>query len=98
MSGRVRFHAEAENEILQAVTWYEDRNAGLGAEFLRSLEAVVAAIQRHPLAYPVVHRSARRAVMRKFPFTVIYGASGDDIQIFACVHGRRDAKRWQDRM
>jgi plasmid stabilization system protein ParE len=61
------------------------------------LDASLAAIQRHPLAYPIVFGRLRRAVLRRFPYSVIYDLSGDEILIVACIHGRRDPKRWQDR-
>jgi plasmid stabilization system protein ParE len=97
MSPRFRFRPEAAAELLEAVDWYQARGAGLGAEFLRSLDAALAAIQRNPLAYPVVSGGARRAMMRRFPYSVIYEPSGDEILIVACIHGRRDPQRWQKR-
>jgi len=97
MSSTVRFRPEAMAELFEAVDWYESRALGLGTEFLRSLDASLAAIQRHPLAYPIVFGRLRRAVLRRFPYSVIYDLSGDEILIVACIHGRRDPKRWQDR-
>jgi len=97
MSSTVRFRPEAMAELFEAVDWYESRALGLGTEFLRSLDASLAAIQRRPLAYPIVFGRLRRAVLRRFPYSVIYDLSGDEILIVACIHGRRDPKRWQDR-
>jgi len=56
-----------------------------------------AADQRNPLTYPVVFGSARRATLRRFPYSVIYEPSEDEILIVACIHGRRDPQRWQTR-
>ena len=97
MSARFRFRPEVATELLEAVDWYQARAPGLGAEFLRSLDAALAAIQRNPLAYPVVFGNARRAVLRRFPYSVIYEPSRDEILIVACIHGRRDPRRWQER-
>jgi len=97
MSRRVRYRPEAATELLEAVDWYEARSPGLGAEFLRSLDGVLATVQRHPLGYPLVFGNARRAMMRRFPYSVIYEPSGDEILIVACIHGRRDPQRWQKR-
>jgi hypothetical protein len=74
------------------------RHAVLGwAEFLRSLDAALARVEREPLRQAVVHASARRALLRRFPYSLIYETSPDEILIVACIHGRRDPKRWQER-
>jgi plasmid stabilization system protein ParE len=73
-------------------------HAGLGAEFLRALEAAISAIRRRPTSYPEVFGASRRAVLRRFPYSLIYIESGDDILIVACIHGRRDPRRWQKRL
>jgi len=48
--------------------------------------------------YPIVFSNARRAVLRRFPYSLIYVESGDDILVVACFHGRRNPRRWQDRL
>jgi hypothetical protein len=52
-------------EMLQAHDWYEQREAGLGDEFLRCVDACIALLQRNPEAYPVVHKQVRMALNRK---------------------------------
>lgn len=42
MTRRLIFRPEAETELTEAVDWYEARSLGLGAEFLRALDAVIA--------------------------------------------------------
>ena len=95
---RLVLRPEAEAELEEAVDWYEARGKGLGADLLRSVDAVVAAIQRNPEMYPVVRQTARRAVLRRFPYFLIYTVSNDEIVIFACMHGRRNPPRWQERL
>jgi hypothetical protein len=46
---RLVFRPEAETEIVAATDWYESRSAGLAAEFIRAVDAVLAGIQRNPL-------------------------------------------------
>ncbi|MEX5212848.1 MAG: type II toxin-antitoxin system RelE/ParE family toxin [Nitrospiraceae bacterium] len=98
MTRRIVFRPEAETELAEAVDWYEARSQGLGAEFLRSLDAVLAQVQRHPTLYPVVFGTARRAVLRRFPYSLIYVLRDDELLIAACIHSRRDPKRWQERI
>jgi plasmid stabilization system protein ParE len=96
MSRRVVFLAEAE--IAEAVDWHETRGKGLGADFMRSLEATVAAIQRVPTQYQIVKGQARRAVLRRFPYSVAYTASEHEIIVLACFHGRRDPRKLMERL
>jgi hypothetical protein len=72
MIPHVRFRAEAEAELDDAVAWYEAQMQGLGAEFLRALEAIIALIWRNPDLFPLTFRSARRATLRRFPYSLIY--------------------------
>lgn len=92
------FRPEAEAELAEAVGWYEARGRGLGGEFLRSLDAALSTLQRHPALYPIVFGQARRAVLRRFPYSLIYVIHDSDIVIAACIHGSRDPRRWQQRL
>ena len=49
----------AEAEIAEAFRWYEDKDAGLGSEFMRALDATLSAIQRAPTGYAVLHETSR---------------------------------------
>jgi putative addiction module component (TIGR02574 family) len=44
----------AEADLSDVFAWYEERLPGLGAVFLRSLDACLARIERHPEAQPRV--------------------------------------------
>lgn len=62
----------AQADITDAVRWYEQQDKGLGAEFLRALDACFALIQRSPEAHAHVHPRVRRALLRRFPYGVFY--------------------------
>lgn len=104
MKWRLLVRPEAEAEILAAHDWYQLRAHGLGAEFLRALEAVFAAIERDPQSYAVVHGEARRALLRRFPYAIFFivekkeidsGEAVEKITVLACFHTRRDLQTWQ---
>ena len=88
---------EAEAEITEAFRWYEDKNEGLGSEFMRALEASLSSIQRNPTAYAIVYKQMRRALLRRFPYSVIYLFDSSKIIVLACFHASRDPKQWRDR-
>ncbi len=91
--------AAAEAETASAHDWYEAQSVGLGAEFLRAVEAVLASIQRTPTLYPVVRGRTRRALLRRFPYGVFFydREEGHEVVVVAVVHGRRHPQVWQSR-
>lgn len=98
MSLPVLFRDEAEADMAQAALWYERRCLGLGAEFVRSVDACLARIARHPTLFPVVHRGARMALPRRFPYLIIYRVFPDFVSIVAIMHGKRHPRRWIARL
>ena len=87
----------AEADIAQAARWYEQRSPGLGSEFLRAVEVTLAEIVRMPARYPLVRGNARRALLRRFPYIVVFVATPDFVSVIACLHARRDPRHWQER-
>lgn len=94
---RVRFVPEAEADLLDAYQWYEARAGGLASEFLRSLDACLAVVARHPDAFPIVHRGLRRALLRRFPYGLYYLVDGETLVVLACLHAARDPRAWKRR-
>jgi len=87
----------AEQDMADAALWYESRSTGLGAEFLGSVNDSLSEIQRMPESFPVVHLTARRALMRSFPCAVYFVIGAEAVHVIACMHVRREPRRWQGR-
>lgn len=98
MTPQLIIRSAAEADISDAALWYEGRSLGLGAEFLRSVDAALAEIRRTPERFPQVHHDVRRALVRRFPYALFYVASAEAIQVVACLHVKRDPQWWQDRV
>lgn len=89
---------EAEQDITEAYAWYERRRAGLGEEFLSSVDACMESIRRQPEMYPVVHENYRRSLTRRFPYAVFYESAGSVVTIYAVFHTSRDPGKWRQRL
>jgi len=107
-SGSVRDAAEALNlpvivreaaldDIREAVVWDERQSPGLGGEFVRCLDVCLSLIGRNPGIFEVVHRQARMALVRRFPYLVIYRITPDFISVIAVMQGSRQPRRWKGR-
>lgn len=97
MTAEIRLRPEAERDLADAAAWYEEQRPGLGRQFLDETQVVLSSIAESPLAYGVVHRTVRRALLRRFPFGVFYCAELSRIVVIGILHGSRDPKVWQGR-
>ena len=98
MTYQVLIQPEAELDLQEAFNWYEANNRGLGSEFVRTIDASLAEIQRNPFGCPVVHRELRRKLIRRFPYGIFYLVESETIQIIACFHVKRDPRQWKRRL
>jgi toxin ParE1/3/4 len=84
---------EAEADLAEAYGWYEQQVRGLGAQFLLCVDAAMAAIERNPQLYPVVHKGVvRRALTRRFPYGVYYVEGMRAVSVIGVVHAKRDPR------
>ena len=64
---------------------------------LLAVEATLAEIERSPELFQVIHQDARRALLKRFPYGVIYLLDRSSISVIAIFHAKRDPREWQRR-
>ena len=84
----------AAAEIETAYRWYEKEREGLGAEFLEAVEKMVKAIAENPERFPAIRKDIRRAVLRRFPYSIFYRIVSEHVVVIACFHGKRNPRVW----
>jgi plasmid stabilization system protein ParE len=94
----IRFTPDADAELADARQWYARQRENLDQEFMESIDDALSRIVRNPLLYPIVYRTLRRTVVRRFPFAVFYEVTADEIQVIAVFHSRRDPEVWKSRV
>lgn len=97
----VRFHPEATDEAEGSVRWYNERFAGLGVDFRLELVATVERIADAPLRWPLsaYDPRARRCLMPRFPYGVVYVVTAEgDVVVVAVAHVRRLPRYWAHRL
>jgi plasmid stabilization system protein ParE len=93
----VKFHPDAESEMIQAAAYYEEQQPDLGRRFLASVQNAVNRIILNPHLYPTVDLDVRRCLTKTFPFGVLFREQSRRIVIMAVMHQHRDPDYWKTR-
>lgn len=95
---RIVFHAEAENELLSDIDFYNARQKDLGRLYWSELHRVLETIREFPNIGPISsYHGLRKIVLPSFPHYVIYKINHDWIQVLAIAHGKRQPGYWKER-
>lgn len=92
------FHPEADQEFIEAVAYYEERDPGLGLDFSREVYATIRNVLDYPNLWPEIEDEVRRCLVHRFPYGVLYGVEPDGIVILAVMHLHRDPDYWKHRL
>jgi plasmid stabilization system protein ParE len=60
----------AQLDVRTIREWYEGNEVGLGERFLTELDDVLGRARMAPGQFPEIGRSLRRALLRRFPYSV----------------------------
>jgi plasmid stabilization system protein ParE len=88
----------AENDLKEAKGWYEQILPGLGETFLDRVDETLSRVQQHPHAYHRIFEELRVAMVKRFPYMVIYRIDAIQITVFAVYHTSRDPSEWRTRV
>jgi plasmid stabilization system protein ParE len=93
----VSFHPAADEDLLEATTWYLERSTRAAAGFVREIEHALARIAEAPLRYPLTRYRRRRFVLVNYPYDVVYRVVRDSVEIVAIAHHARRPDYWRSR-
>ena len=94
----IRYFAEAEAEMIAAAQFYEDRQAGMGQDFLNVVEAALRSLELHPRQGAVFGAPVRRRLLAKFPYGILYVIHHGEIVVVAIAHLSRHPTYWVSRL
>lgn len=95
---KVSFLTLAQQELDDAVAWYNEQATGLGQEFLDELDRVVRRTVTFPMSCPEIEPGVRRCLLARFPYGLIYGVDRETIVVVAVAHLHREPRYWVDRI
>lgn len=89
--------AAAKRELDDGVAWYDAQLPGLGKRFAQEIHATVSRIVSFPRLHPELDNGIRRALVKAFPYGVIYALGAAQIEIVAIAHLHRRPRYWRGR-
>ena len=93
----VKFHLDAEDEMVKAAAYYETQQTQLGRRFLASVQDAINRVVLNPRLYPFIDLDVRQCLVKTFPLGVLFRELPDKIVIMAVMHLRRDPDYWKNR-
>jgi plasmid stabilization system protein ParE len=93
----VTFHPEAAAEYEHALAWYLGRSPQAAAQFEVAFVAAIEAIQSNPTMFPLCDGLHRFVLLKRYPFSLVYGVNGDQIRVLAVAHSKRRLGYWSGR-
>ncbi|GAA0872843.1 hypothetical protein GCM10009117_19900 [Gangjinia marincola] len=82
----------AEEEINDAIDWYEGKKIGLGADFYHELVTEFNYIRTYPMHCPVKRDNFREAVINRFPFIIMFRIIEEQLIIYSVFNTYRNPK------
>jgi toxin ParE1/3/4 len=97
----LRIHQLADDELADAASWYEAKQPGLGVSLLELIDQAVERIRSGVMPgspVPGVQRTnAKRVLLRRFPYSIVFFERDDEIVIVAFAHSSRRPGYWRSR-
>ncbi len=97
---KLKVHPEAYNEMEYYCSWYESKASNLGTDFLKEVDYAIKRINESQESWPWYDKEigARKFLVHRFPFGVIYKFKEKVIQIIAVADLRIKPGYWKNQL
>lgn len=95
---KIRFLSVAQQELDEAVEYYNHEVPGLGKDFVTEIRAALERIRHFPNGWHRLSENIRRCRLRRFPYGLIYATLDQEIVIVAVAHLHRRPDYWRKRL
>ncbi len=94
----IEFLEPALIELDDAKEYYNVQSNGLGTNFFDEVLKAIELISRFPEVWSKNTENTRKALLKKFPYNLVYSILEDKIYIIAVAHQHREPEYWIDRI
>lgn len=95
---KARFLFPAEEELDETINYYNYQIPGLGNQFYEEVNQAINRIIKFPNAWTKVGKHARRCLLRRFPYALLYSIENSAIIILAVANLHRNPEYYRDRI
>jgi plasmid stabilization system protein ParE len=92
------YHPKASDEIDKAYIWYAMRSAQAADGFYEELYPAVNKLRQQPSLFPSYLHGTRRAILKTYPYFVVFRDFPRKIQVIAIAHAKRRPSYWANRL
>ena len=91
---------EALADIEEAASWYEEHEAGLGTDFVKTVLESIDSLLVNPLVHQLRdrRRNVRWILTNRFPYKIVYQSRDQCVTVVAVLHTARHERRWKQRV
>jgi len=73
MGSKLVIESDAQIEIEKAIEWYEEKQVGLGADFLNYLDGYFQTLKNAKASFKIKRKPVFRELpLKRFPYIIIY--------------------------
>ena len=94
---RLNCHCNQPQELEAAALWYDERQPGLGGDFLGEYQATMSRILNEPERWRRIRGDNRKLNFHRFPYAIVYSVQADALYVKAVMHLHRRPFYWKDR-
>lgn len=96
---KIELSPAAEIDFDDAVAWYEAHDECVKIDFIEAVDSTLKFVQASPASFPITHGSTvRKALVKKFPFIVLFTVEADRIYVYSVFHTSRNPIVWRGRV
>ena len=86
---RIIISEKAEAEYNTSYWYYEKKKSGLGASYEHETDKLLKTIKENPLLFQRKYKQYREALLKKFPYFIVYEIISDAIVVHSFFHTSR---------
>ena len=94
---RLTSNPRADEELAEASRYYALQSRELATRFRDEIDSVVERLLEYPMIGRRAYGGVRVALVRAFPYSVVYRPTSRGIRILAVAHTSREPGYWRDR-
>ncbi len=93
MKYQVEIKESARKGAVDAFLYYEDQQIALGDRFLDKMELLLNDIVKHPKLYSEKHKQFRQALIKPFPYLIIFEIIQTTIVVYKVIYAKRNPNK-----